>query len=72
MSTTAGLGTQEYVAINPVAVWATIFGLGSLLCLVDNIFLVIPLAAIVCAFIALRQIKTAMARRRERAWWRWG
>jgi hypothetical protein len=56
MSTTAGLGTTEYVAINPVAVASILLGLASALALLDNILLVIPLAAIICSIISLRQI----------------
>lgn len=56
MSRTAGAGTQEYVAVNSVAVAALLLGLGSALALVDRILLVVPLAAIVCTFVALYQI----------------
>ena len=59
MSTTAGLGTQEYVAINPVAVVAALLGLASVLALLDNILLVVPLAAIICSLVALRQIQNS-------------
>lgn len=59
MSTTAGLGTQEYVAINPVAVAAALLGLASALSLLDNILLVVPIAAIICSLIALKQIKNS-------------
>jgi hypothetical protein len=59
MSTTAGLGTQEYVAINPVAVAAALLGLASALALLDNILLVIPVAAVICSIVALRQIQNS-------------
>src|SRR4051812_25063806 len=59
MSTTAGLGTQEYVAINPVAVAAVLLGLASALSLLDNILLVVPIAAIICSLIAMKQIKNS-------------
>jgi len=59
MSTTAGLGTTEYVAINPMAVASILLGLASSLCLLDNILLVIPVAAIICSLIAIRQIRNS-------------
>jgi hypothetical protein len=59
MSTTAGLGTTEYVAISPMAVASILLGLASSLCLLDNILLVIPIAAIICSLIAFRQIRNS-------------
>lgn len=56
MSRTAGAGSQEYVAVNSVAVAALLLGLGSALALVDRMLLVVPLAAIVCTVVALYQI----------------
>jgi hypothetical protein len=56
MSTTAGLGTTECVAINPMAVASILLGLASALALLDNILLVIPIAGVICSIIALRQI----------------
>jgi hypothetical protein len=57
MSTTAGIGYgQEYVAVNPVAVAALLLGVGSLLVFLHDVLLVIPLAGVVCAVIAWRQI----------------
>src|SRR5688500_6062526 len=56
MSTTAGLGSTEYVAINAPSVFALIFGLASVMAIFDNILLIIPLAGLVCAILALRQI----------------
>src|SRR5436190_13265608 len=57
MSTTAGVGTTEYVAINPVSVAAVFLGLASALALMDEVLLAFPAAAIVCAIIALVQIR---------------
>jgi len=59
MSTTAGLtyGGQEYVAVNVVAVVAVLLAVVGALSLVADILLVIPLAAVVCAVIAVRQIR---------------
>lgn len=56
MSNTAGLGSQEYVAINLSAVTAIILGLASALVLMSNVLFVIPVAAIIFAVVALRQI----------------
>jgi hypothetical protein len=57
MSTTAGVGAQEYVAINPVAIAALFLGVGSVLVLLSNLFLVIPAIGFVCGIIALVQIR---------------
>jgi hypothetical protein len=57
MSRTAGLGTQEYVAINVAAVMALLLGLASALAMVASLLLVIPLAGAVCGIVALHQIK---------------
>jgi hypothetical protein len=60
MSTTAGIGYgQEYVAVNPVAVTALLLGLASLLVFLHDVLLLIPLAGIVCAIIAWRQISNS-------------
>lgn len=59
MSTTAGIGHQEYVAVNPVAVAALILGLASLLVFLHDVLLLIPLAGVVCAIIAWRQIRNS-------------
>jgi hypothetical protein len=57
MSTTAGVGTQEYVAINPTAVASLILGFGSILVLLSSMLLVIPLAGLVCGIIAAAQVR---------------
>jgi hypothetical protein len=56
MSTTAGVGTQEYVAVNPVAVFALLLGFASVLSIMDDSLLVVPLTSIILTIIALRQI----------------
>jgi hypothetical protein len=56
MSTTAGLGSGEYVAVNGAAVFALLLGLASMLTLLEEVLLVIPLTAIVVGVIAWRQI----------------
>ena len=57
MSTTAGVGTQEYVAINPAAVLTAILGVASVLAVLYDLLLIIPLAAVVCGVVARRQVR---------------
>ena len=57
MSTTAGLGVGEYVAINPMSVAALVVGLASAMAMLDPILLAIPVVALVLGLIAFRQIK---------------
>lgn len=56
MSTTAGVGSQDYVAVNVVSVVAVLLGLASSLALLDPLLLALPILAFVFAGIALRQI----------------
>jgi hypothetical protein len=56
MSPTAGVATQEYVAINVGAVFALLLGFASILALMQNALILIPIAAIVVAVVSLRQI----------------
>jgi hypothetical protein len=57
MSTTAGLGSGDYVAINGTAIAALLLGITSSLVLFGLMLLMlIPLAGIVCAVLAFRQI----------------
>ena len=56
MSTTAGLGSGDYVAVNGAAVAALLLGLASGLTLLGLILLVLPIACIVVSVIAWRQI----------------
>ncbi len=56
MSTTAGLGSGEYVAVNGTAVFALLLGLASALSLLDPLLLILPLTGIIVAVMALRQI----------------
>jgi hypothetical protein len=56
MSTTAGLGTTDYVAINGAAVTSLILGVASWLATFANVLLVIPLVAILFGIAGLRQI----------------
>ena len=60
MSTTAGVGSGDYVAINTLAIASTLLGLGSLvvpLLMNSDLLQIIPLAAIVSALVAWRQIQ---------------
>jgi hypothetical protein len=57
MSTTAGLGNEDYVAVNVTAVVAALFGLASLLAAAGYVLFVIPITAIVLGFVSLRQIR---------------
>jgi hypothetical protein len=59
MSTTAGAGTQDYVAINPVAIVSVLLGLASVLVALSNLFLIIPLAGLICAIVAIVQIRNS-------------
>jgi hypothetical protein len=59
MSTTAGLGTTEYVAVNGMSIVALILGVASALSLFANELLVIPILAIALAFVAFHQIKNS-------------
>jgi len=56
MSTTAGLGSGDYVAINLPAVVAAFLGLAGVLAKLSNILLLIPVLGVVCGIVALRQI----------------
>jgi len=69
MSTTAGITSQEYVAINIPAIIALVLGLASVVALlnVSGVLLVIPLAAIVTAFAALSQIRASNGTQTGRA-----
>ncbi len=57
MSTTAGLGSGDYVAVNIFAVVTVLLGIASVLAKLNTALLAIPVAGIVCGFIAFGQIK---------------
>mgnify|MGYP003870224925 CR=1 FL=1 len=59
MSTTAGVGAGDYVAINAAAVTAALLGLASALALWVGVFLALSVAGIVCGLVALRQIRNS-------------
>jgi hypothetical protein len=56
MSTTAGVGAHDYVAVNTPAVVAIVAGLASMTALISPVMLAVPAFAIVCAVIAWVQI----------------
>src|SRR5438045_8876185 len=57
MSTTAGLGSGDYVAVNGTAVFAVFLGFASALALMSETLLLIALAAVIVSVVAWRQIK---------------
>lgn len=57
MSRTAGLGSGDYVAVNPVAVTSVIFGIASALVIVDNLFILLPMVGLVLGVIGWRQVR---------------
>lgn len=59
MSTTAGVGTQEYVAINTLAVVAALLGLATALSFVGAPFMALGAAGLVMGIVALRQIRSS-------------
>jgi hypothetical protein len=56
MSTTAGLGVGDYVAVNVTSVVAVVFGLASLLAIFNSVLLVFPIVGVILGIVALRQI----------------
>jgi hypothetical protein len=56
MSTTAGLGTGDYVAVNVTSVVAVVFGLASLLAIFNSVLLVFPIVGVILSIVALRQV----------------
>jgi len=59
MSTTAGVGTGDYVAVNVTSVVAVVFGLASLLAMANPVLLVFPIVGVILGLISLRQITTS-------------
>lgn len=57
MSTTAGLGSGNYAAVNTLAVVAAVGNFAGLLALLTNLLLVLPVIAAICGIIAVRQIR---------------
>ena len=59
MSTTAGITSQEYVAINITSIVALFLGLATVLAAITPILLFIPVVAIVVSLVALSQIRAS-------------
>src|SRR5690606_9827237 len=57
MSTTAGLGSGDYVAISGLAVAAILLGLSSVLALLHPVMLIIPIAAVIFTIMAVVKIR---------------
>jgi hypothetical protein len=56
MSTTAGVGAQEYVAISGASIAALVFGLASSMAILNIVLLAVPAVGVVCGIVAFRQI----------------
>ena len=54
--TGSAFGATDYVAINPTSIAALLLGLAGSLALLVTPFIVVPVAGVICAWIALRQI----------------
>jgi hypothetical protein len=59
MSTTAGLTNRDYVAVNLVSIFALLFGLASALAFFSWTLLAIPIAGVVLAIVAIRQVNNS-------------
>jgi hypothetical protein len=59
MSTTAGVASQQYVAVNSAAVIAALLGLASGLTLFSPLLLIIPLMGVIVAIVAWKQISNS-------------
>jgi hypothetical protein len=59
MSATAGVGTTDYVAINLPSVFALLLGFASIFAIMNEVMLIIPMAAITVGWVALRQINNS-------------
>jgi hypothetical protein len=57
MSNTAGVSTQEYVAINPTAIAALLLGFASVLIVLSNMLLIVPIIGVICGIVAIVQIR---------------
>jgi len=70
MSTTAGLGSGEYAAINPLAVAGVVLGVASGLAsmILEPILLIIPLAGLFTSVLALIQIRRSNGTQTGKIW----
>lgn len=67
MSTTAGLGSGDYVAVNVPAVVTLLLGIASLLSRLSNTLLILPIAGVLCGIVAIRQISRSNGTQTGRA-----
>lgn len=68
MSTTAGVGSQDYVAINPLAVASLLLGLATVLVLLTDVLFLLPLAGVICAVAAIRQVNDSNGTQAGKGW----
>ena len=59
MSTTAGITSQEYVAINIPSIIALIVGLAGVVAALTPVLLLVPVAGVVVGMVALSQIRAS-------------
>ena len=59
MSTTAGITSQEYVAINIPSIISVVLGVASVVAVLNPVLLVVPLAAVLTALASLSQIRAS-------------
>lgn len=57
MSRTAGVGTQEYVAVNATAVVTLLLGAISAAAVASDVLLVLPVATVIVGIVALMQVR---------------
>src|SRR4051794_24685503 len=68
MSTTAGVSSSDYVAINTAAVWAAVLGFGSFFALFETVLGIVPVVAMIFGIVALRQISRSGGTESGRLW----
>jgi len=67
MSTTAGITSQEYVAINIPSIITVLVGLASLLAVISPLLLVVPVAGVILGYVSLSQIRASNGTQTGRA-----
>jgi len=67
MSTTAGISSQEYVAINIPSILALIVGLASVLAALSPVLLLVPAIGVVTGLVSLAQIRASNGTQTGRA-----
>ena len=68
MSTTAGVGSQDYVSINPLAIGALLLGLISGLVVFTNVLFILPAAGVIFGIMAIRQINDSNGTQAGKTW----